>query len=91
MAWEIYRQISASLQFYQEIQPKLKDIKNNEYEIFELVTKGEQNDQELLLSAIKMIKRVERKFDEGSIERWTEGKIIMNESHAKAFKRYLLK
>ncbi|MBN2603997.1 MAG: hypothetical protein JXA91_07700 [Candidatus Thermoplasmatota archaeon] len=91
MAWEIYRQISASLQFYQEIQPKLKDIKSNEIQILELVTRGEHNDQELLLSAIKMIKRVEKKFDESSITKWSEGKIIPNESHLLAFKKYLLK
>jgi hypothetical protein len=89
MAWEIYRQISASLQYYQELQGKLKSINNNE--ILELVTKGETNDQELLLNAIKMIKRVEKKFDEDSIKKWTEGKIIPNESHVNAFKKYLLK
>jgi hypothetical protein len=91
MAWEIYRQISASLQFYQEIQDKSKDINNNERQIAELVAKGEYNDQELLLSAIKVIKRVEKKFDEESIKKWTEGKIIPNESHVNAFRKYLLK
>lgn len=89
MAWEIYRQISISLECYQNLQ-KLTNKSDNK-EILEMVVRGEGNDQELLLNAIKMIKRVEKKFDDISINKWVEGKIIPNESHAIAFKKYLLK
>jgi hypothetical protein len=89
MAWEIYRQISISLECYQDIQKIINEDDNKE--ILKMVTRGEGNDQELLLNAIKMIKRVEKKFDSESIKKWTEGKLIPNESHEKAFKRYLLK
>lgn len=89
MAWEIYRQASISLECYQDIHKIIN--KGNNKEILEKVTRGEGNDQELLLNAIKMIKRFEKKFDSGSIEKWTEGKLIPNESHMDAFKKYLLK
>ncbi|TAL22247.1 MAG: hypothetical protein EPN94_11450 [Nitrospirae bacterium] len=89
MAWEIYRQISISLECYQNIQKILNQ--NDNRELLEWVTKGEGNDQELLLNAIKMIKRFEKNFDSESIKKWTEGKLIPNESHAIAFNKYLLK
>jgi hypothetical protein len=89
MAWEIYRQISISLECYQNIQKIIN--KDNNRETLELVTRGEGNDQELLLNAIKMIKRFEKKFDSESIKKWREGKLIPNESHENTFKKYLLK
>ncbi len=89
MAWEIYRQTSISLECYQDIQKIIN--KDNNKEILEMVTRGEGNDQELLLNAIKMIKRFEKKFDSDSIKKWAEGKLIPNESHEDAFKKYLLK
>jgi hypothetical protein len=89
MAWEIYRQISVSLECYQSIQEIIN--KDDNKEILEMVTRGEENNQELLLNAIKMIKRFEKKFDSDSIKKWTEGKLIPNESHEDAFRKYLLK
>jgi hypothetical protein len=89
MAWEIYRQISISLECYQNIQKLIN--RDNNRELLEMVTRGEGNDQELLLNAIKMIKRFEKKYDAESIKKWTEGKLIPNETHVNAFNKFLLK
>ena len=81
-AWEIYRQVSRVLFYYQELENSNINDKN----IFATVSKGEIVAQELIVSSMHMIKRFEKKYDFDSIDTWSKQGKIPNESHVKAFK-----
>ena len=81
-AWEIYRQITKSLFYYQELERFKIDDRN----LVENISKGEMATQELLINSIRMIKRFEKKFDFETIDVWYKHSKLPNESHVKAFK-----
>ncbi len=83
-AWEIYRLTTKVLSRLQELQ----NVKVDNTETLVSITKGEEAAQELILDAIKMIKRFEKKYDSDTIDNWFKNKKIPNESHVKAFKSY---
>ncbi len=86
-AWELYRQSAKVLCLSQE----LEQIPTNDKNTITTTAKNEAASQELILSAIRMIKRFEPKYDIETIESWTKLGRLANESHIKAFKAYIEK
>ncbi|MDD5496054.1 MAG: hypothetical protein PHP46_03005 [Candidatus Omnitrophica bacterium] len=84
-AWEIYRQSSNVLAFYQILQ----DFKLDGKEVIRNIAAGERAALELVLSSIRMIKQFEKKFDAAKIEEWHKEGRLVNETHIKAFKNYV--
>jgi hypothetical protein len=86
-AWEIYRQSSTTLLFYQNVEKKKNEI--DDKNIIEDVIRGETSSSELVRNSIRMIKRFEKKFDNETIDRWYKEGKIPNESHVEAFKKLI--
>ncbi len=86
-AWEIYRQSSATLLFYQNVEKKKNEI--DDKSIIEDVIRGETSASELVRNSIRMIKRFEKKFDNETIDRWYKERKIPNESHVEVFKKLI--
>lgn len=83
-AWEIYRQSTKVLGHYQDLEKSnLKEPSQVEH-----VAKGEMAAQEVLLSAVRMIKRFEKKFTKETISKWLQEGKLPNESHAHSFNNY---
>ncbi len=84
-AWEIYRQSTTTLLFYQNVGKKKNEIVDTS--IIEDVIRGETSAYELVWNSIRMIKRFEKKFDNEIIDKWYKEGKIPNESHVEAFKK----
>jgi hypothetical protein len=86
-AWELYRQAIKVLDHMQ----KIEQISTNDQNIIKEAAKGEAANQELVLNAIRMIRRFEPRYDLETIESWEKIGRFGNESHIKAFKSYIEK
>ena len=80
-SWEIYRQATEVLARYQSLQKsQLTDPGQ-----IQAVAAGETAARELVLSAIRMIKRFEKEFTKEKINHWLQAGKLDNESHLKPF------
>ena len=86
-AWELYRQASTVLAYFQNLEINLSNT--NDKDIITNTTKGEASAQALILYSIRNIKRFEHQYNRDTIEKWQKEKKIANESHVKAFKDYV--
>ena len=84
-SWEIYRQSSNVLAFFQEIE-KLQ-IENPK--LVKLEAGGERAATELTISTVRTIKRFEKQYDESRIDKWAQQGKLINDTHIKVFKSFL--
>jgi hypothetical protein len=80
-SWELYRLSSNVLARYQQLEA----IKFTDTAQVENIAKGEVTAQELVLNAIRMIKRFEKNFTRKQIDIWLKEGRLVNETHLKPF------
>ena len=84
-AWDIYRQASNVVAFYQQIY----NLKIDNQDLNKLNSAGEHAAIELAVDSVKMIKRFEKKYNEEEIQRWLKQGKIQNDSHLQTFRNLI--
>ena len=84
-AWEIYRQASITLGFYQ----KMNDLKINNSDFIKLNSAGERASIELVIDCVRMIKRFEKKYSEEEIQKWLKAGKLINDTHVQTFRNFI--